>query len=93
MKKHFVGVGEGFGVAMSLDPVSHQVGVLRSFELEGRPRHPILQLKDGIYEVPGRVVLEIPARTYINEKWLRTTLLDADYDSAPERTHFPENSS
>ena len=90
MSNHFLGVGEGVGVVMRVEG-DETIGVLRSFKLSDRESRLIFQLREGVYNIPGRVVQEIPIeRCYINEAWLRVTLLDAEYDQAPLRTHFPE---
>jgi len=64
-----------------------QIGVIRSFEVrEERSTQPIFKLWEGVYEIPKSVVYEIPiAKMWVNEGWLRETLLDADFNKSPTR--------
>jgi len=94
-EKFFLGVDPGHGVeqyagcVMTVD--GDQIGVLRSFEVrEERSTQPIFKLKEGVYEIPKSVVYEIPiAKMWVNEAWLRETLLDAEFNESPARERFP----
>lgn len=50
----------------------------------------IKKIKEGVYEIPKTVVYEIPiAKMWVNEAWLRETLLDAEFNESHDRERFP----
>lgn len=95
-KRYTIGIDPGHGVEQTAGVVirvedGQPIGVLRSFKVrEKKGTQPCFKLKESIYRIPESTVYEIPiSAMWINEEWLRTALLDAEYDDAPPREVYP----